>query len=165
MKYNLKVTFCHISINFCDYWLLLFEWNEQFFVNIFLLFDLCIVSCIFNLFIEALHWIFEMLYEWNVMHYLDDFLFIFFLYIEIFIISAQFDIILDEFSLTKVIEKNLNDCIIIHLGFEFDSKMMQVYLSLNKKQYALDDITNLLLSFTIMLLMLERILDFLSHYC
>ena len=99
------------------------------------------------------------------MHYLDDFLFIFFLYIEIFIISAQFDIILDEFSLTKVIEKNLNDCIIIHLGFEFDSKMMQVYLSLNKKQYALDDIMNLLLSFIITFSILERILDFLSHYC
>ena len=157
--------FYHISINFCNYWLLFFEWNEQFLVNIFLFFDLHITFHIFNLFAEVLHWIFEILHEWNVMHYLDDFLFIFSSYTDISIVSAQFNVILDKFSLTKVIKKNSNDCIIVHLGFEFDSEIMQVCLSLNKKQYALDDITNLLLSFTIMLLMLERILDFLSHYC
>ena len=58
------------------------------------------------------------------MHYLDDFLFIFFLYIEISIISIQFDVIFDEFSFIKIIKKNLNDYIIIYLEFEFDSKMM-----------------------------------------
>ena len=67
------------------------------------------------------------------MHYLDDFLFFFFLYIEISTISAQFDVVLDEFDFTKVIEKNSNDCVIIYLEFEFDSKMMQVRLFLNKK--------------------------------
>src|SRR5947207_8367685 len=99
------------------------------------------------------------------MHYLDDFLFIFFSYTEIFTISAQFDVILDEFDLTKAIEKDSNDCVVIHLGFEFDSEMMQVRLSLNKKQRAFDGITNLLLSFTVTLSMLERTLSFLSHCC
>src|SRR5947207_15636535 len=97
------------------------------------------------------------------MHYLDDFLFIFFSYTEIFTISAQFDVILDEFDLTKAIEKDSNDCVVVHLGFEFDSEMMQVRLSLNKKQRALDGITNLLLSFIVMLSMLERTLGFLFH--
>ena len=67
------------------------------------------------------------------MYYLDDFLFIFSLYTEISIISAQFDVIFNEFNFTKIIEKNSNDYIIIHLEFEFDSEMMQVCLSFNKK--------------------------------
>ena len=67
------------------------------------------------------------------MHYLDDFLFIFFSYTEISTISAQFNVVLDEFDLTKVIEKNSNDYIIIYLGFEFDLEMMQIYLLFNKK--------------------------------
>src|SRR5947207_11027518 len=98
------------------------------------------------------------------MHYLDDFLFIFPSHIEISTISAQFDVILDEFNLTKAIEKDSNGCVVVYLGFEFDSEMMQVRLSLNKKQRALDGITNLLLSSIVTLSMLERTLDFLSHY-
>ena len=58
------------------------------------------------------------------MYYLDDFLFIFSSYTEISTISAQFDVVLDEFSFIKAIEKDLNDYIIVHLGFEFDSEMM-----------------------------------------
>ena len=133
MKHDFKAMFCHISINSCDYWLLLFEWNEQFFVDIFLLFDLRIISHIFNLFTEALHWIFEILYEWNIIHYLNDFLFIFFSYTEIFTIFAQFDIVFDEFNFTKVTKKNSNDYVIIYLEFEFDSKIMQIRFFLNKK--------------------------------
>ena len=99
------------------------------------------------------------------MHYLDDFLFIFSSYIEISIISTQFDVILDEFDFTKVTEKNLNDYVVIYLEFEFDSEMMQIRLSLNKKQYILDDIMNLLLSFIIIFSILERTFDFLFHCC
>ena len=79
-KYDFKNIFRKISINSYNYWLLFFEWNGQFFMNIFLFFDLRIASRIFNLFSEALYWVFEILHEWNVTHYLDDFLFIFPLY-------------------------------------------------------------------------------------
>jgi hypothetical protein len=52
-----------------------FEWNRQFFVDMLHPFGLRTAPRIFNLFAEALHWVFETLYEWNLMHYLDDFLF------------------------------------------------------------------------------------------
>ena len=103
-------------------------------MDIFLSFDLYTTPRIFNLFAEALHWIFEILHEWNVIYYLDDFLFIFSSNTDIIAISAQFDHVLAEFDLTKVIEKNSDDCVIMHLGFEFDSKNMQIHLLSNKKQ-------------------------------
>ena len=126
MKRDLKAAFRHIPINPCDYWLLLFEWNGQFFVDMFLTFGLRTAPRIFNLFAEALHWIFETLHEWNVTHYLDDFLFIFPPYTKISTISAQFDAVLGEFGLTKATEKDSNGCVVVHLGFEFDSEAMQV---------------------------------------
>ena len=107
MKRDLKAAFRHIPINPCDYWLLLFEWNGQFFVDMFLTFGLRTAPRIFNLFAEALHWIFETLHEWNVTHYLDDFLFIFPPYTKISTISAQFDAVLGEFGLTESHRKRL----------------------------------------------------------
>src|SRR5438552_13951854 len=62
IKRDLKAAFRHVPINPCDYWLLLFEWDGQFFVDMFLPFGLRTAPRIFNLFTEALHWIFEMLY-------------------------------------------------------------------------------------------------------
>ena len=93
-------------------------------MDIFLSFDLCITSCIFNLFVEILHWIFEILYEWNVIYYLDDFLFIFFSNMNIIAIFIQFDNVFAKFDLTKIIEKNSDNYIIMHLKFEFDSENM-----------------------------------------
>jgi hypothetical protein len=55
MKRDLKAAFRHIPINPYDYWLLLFEWNGQFFVDTFLPFGLRTAPRIFNLFAEALH--------------------------------------------------------------------------------------------------------------
>ena len=76
MKGDLKAPFRHIPISPCDYRLLLFEWQGRYYVDIFLPFGLHTAPRIFNLFAEALHWVFETLNEWNVTHYLDDFLFI-----------------------------------------------------------------------------------------
>ena len=99
----------------------------------FLPFDLRTAPRIFNLFAEALYWIFETLYEWNVIYYLDDFLFMFSSKIDITIVFTQFDDVLAEFDLTKAIEKNSDNCIIMHLEFEFDSECMQVHFPSNKK--------------------------------
>jgi hypothetical protein len=165
MKRDLKAAFRHIPINPCDYWLLLFEWNTQYFVDMFLPFGLRTAPRIFNLFAEALHWVFETLYEWNVTHYLDDFLFVFPPHTDISTVSTQFDDVLKEFGLTKAAEKDSNGMIVIHLGFEFDSETMQVRLPPNKKQRALDAIMDLLLSSTVTLSGLETTLGFLSHCC
>ena len=165
MKRDLKAAFRHVPINPCDYWLLLFEWNGQFFVDMFLPFGLRTAPRIFNLFAEALHWIFETLHEWNVTHYLDDFLFVFPPNTDITAISAQFDHVLAEFGLTKASEKDSDGCVVVHLGFEFDSENMQVRLPPNKKQRALDAVNILLSSSTVTYTMLETTLGFLSHCC
>src|SRR5436190_22096783 len=80
-------------------------------------------------------------------------------------ISIQFDDVLAEFDLTKVIEKDLDDYVVMHLEFEFDSECMQVRLPSNKKQRALDTINALLSSFIVTIIILETTLDFLSHCC
>jgi hypothetical protein len=165
MKHDLKAAFRHVPINPCDYWLLLFEWEGKFYVDIFLPFGLRTAPRIFNLFAEALHWVFETLYEWNSTHYLDDFLFVFPPNTEIEAISTQFDDVLHEFGLSKASEKDSNGCVVVHLGFEFDSNLMQVRLPANKKQRAVASVTALLTSPTVTLSMLETTLGFLSHCC
>jgi|SRR5277367_2079729 len=131
----------------------------------FLPFSLRIAPRIFNLFAEALHWVLETLFEWNLTHYLDDFLFVFPLGTDITPLSAQFDEVLTEFGLTKPVEKDSDGCIVIHLGFEFDSINMQVRFPLNKKQRAIEAVNVLLTSSTVTLSMLESALGVLSHCC
>src|SRR5436190_14032210 len=80
-------------------------------------------------------------------------------------LSTEFDHILAKFDLSKTTKKNANDCIVIHLGFKFDSIKMQVSLPSNKKLRALDAINSLLSASTISLQSLESTLGFLSHCC
>ena len=131
----------------------------------FLPFGLRTAPRIFNLFAEVLHWNFETLHEWNVTHYLDDFLFMFPPNTDITAISTQFDDVLAEFGLTKATEKDSDGCVVVHLGFEFDSENMQVCLPPNKKQQTLDTVNALLSSSTVTHTMLETTLGFLSHCC
>ena len=165
MKWDLKSAFHHVPINPCDYWLLVFEWQGKFYVDMFLPFGLRTAPRIFNLFAEALHWVFETLEEWNVTHYLDDFLFVFPPGTDTTYLSTEFDHILAKFGLSKATEKDANGCIVIHLGFKFDSIKMQVSLPSNKKLRALDAINSLLSASIISLQSLESTLGFLSHCC
>ena len=84
----------------------------------FLPFGLRTAPRIFNLFAEALHWVFETLHEWNVTYYLDDFLFSFPPHTDISTVSAQFNDVLAKFGLTKATEKDSDGCVVVHLGFE-----------------------------------------------
>ena len=133
MKQDLKSAFHYILINSYDYWLFIFEWNDKFYINIFLSFELWMISWIFNLFSKALHWIFEILLDWNLIYYLNNFLFIFPPDIDIQIISDQYNSILTSMKFINTSEKNMNEYIIIHLSFKFDSFKMQIHLSSNKK--------------------------------
>jgi len=165
MKRDLKATFRHVPINPCDYWLLLFEWDGKFFVDMLLPFGLRTAPRIFNLFVEALHWVLETLDEWNVTHYLDDFLFVFPPGTDITPFSTEFDRILAIFGLSKAVNKDSNGCVVIHLGFEFDSEKMQVSLPSHKKQRALDAVNSLLSSSSASVSALDSTLGFLSHCC
>lgn len=57
MKYNLKSAFQYILIYIENYVFLCFKWDGHFYIDLFLPFELCTASFIFNLFAEALHWI------------------------------------------------------------------------------------------------------------
>jgi len=165
MKRDLKSAFRYIPINPCDYWLLIFEWQGKYYVDMFLPFGLRTAPRIFNLFAKALHWVFETLNEWNVTHYLDDFLFVFPSGTDLAPISTAFDRVLAKFGLSKAAEKDSNGCVIIHLGFEFDSSAMEIRLPPNKKQRPVNAVNSLLSSSTVSLINLESTLGFLSHCC
>ena len=83
---------------------------------------------------------------------------------DISMVFAQFDDVVAKFGLTKATEKDSDGCVVVHLGFEFDSEMM-LRLPPNKKQRALVAIQDLLLASTVTLSMLETTLGFLSHCC
>jgi hypothetical protein len=112
----------------------------------FLPLGLCTAPRVFNLFAEALHWVFETLYEWNCTHYSNDFLFVFPPGTNISHESVQFNFVLSKFGLSKAVEKDLNGCVVVHLGFEFDSINTQFRLPPAKKQQATDAVNSLLSS-------------------
>lgn len=143
----------------------MFEWDSKFYVDMLPL-GLRTAPWIFNLFGEALHWVFENLFEWNCTHYLDNFLFVFLPGSEITSFSAEFDNVRAKFGFSKAAEKDLNGCIIIiHLGFEFDFINMRVRLPQPKKQRGLDAVNSLLSSSSVLLTNLEFTLRFLSYCC
>ena len=137
IKRDLKSAFRHIPVSPLDYWLLIFEWNKKFYIDMFLPFGLRTAPRIFNLFAEALHWIFEESLKWKVTHYLDDFLFVFPADTKVSELSNQYDNILATMGLTGAVEKNMDGHVVTHLGFEFDTLKMEVHLSINKKLRAL----------------------------
>ena len=73
VKSDLLDTFCHVLIAPSNWWLLGFFWNNAYWIDRFLLFELCIVPYIFDLFAKALCWML-LIASWLVLHYLDDFI-------------------------------------------------------------------------------------------
>ena len=74
LKRDLKSAFRHIPVCTEDYCFLIFEWNRKYYIDLFLPFGLRTAPFIFNLFVEALHWILQRKYAWILHHYLDDFI-------------------------------------------------------------------------------------------
>jgi len=68
-------------------------------------------------------------------------------------------------GLAKAMEKDATGCIVIHLGFEFDSINMEVRLPINKKLRALRAVEYIANASSISLASLEEVLGFLSHCC
>src|SRR5438552_17471280 len=79
----------------------------------FLPFGLRTAPRIFNLFEEALHWIFEELVKWKVTHYLDDFLFVFLPGTDVRGPSRQYDDVLATIGFSGAAEKNMDGHILV----------------------------------------------------
>ena len=165
MKRDLKSAFRHVPVSASDHWLLIFEWQGRYYVDMFLPFGLRTAPRIFNLFSEALHWVFETLYGWNLTHYLDDFLFIFPPGTDTSNQSNIFNQTIATMGLSKAPEKDSDRHVVTHLGFEFDSINMEVRLPLNKKLRALRAVEHIANASSISVASLEEVLGFLSHCC
>ena len=72
----MKDAFRKVPVSPYDYWLLLFKWDGQLYVDICVPFGLATSPFLFNMFAEGLHWIDEYIYSQSVVHYLDDVLLI-----------------------------------------------------------------------------------------
>ena len=73
VKRDLKSAFRYVPVSPYDRWLLMYEWEGQIHIELFLPFGLRTAPIIFNLFSEAIHWIMQ-LKGYNLCHYIDDFL-------------------------------------------------------------------------------------------
>ena len=165
MKRDLKSAFRHVPVNPSDHWLLIFEFQGKFYVDMYLPFGLRIAPWIFNLFSEALHWIFATIHGWNLTHYLDDFFIVFPRGTDTAPASQTFDEVITTMGLIKAPEKDAQGCVVSHLGFEFDSINMEVRLPPNKKLRALRAVQHLVQAPSVSISALEEVLGFLSHCC
>ena len=166
IKRDLKSAFRFIPVSSLDRWCLIFEWEGQFYVELFLPFGLRTSPRIFNLFSEAIHWVLETIYGWMVSHYLDDFFGVFPADTEPDGPSQIFDATLGEFGFVKANEKDEWGTVVTHLGFQFDSDLMEVRLPPNKHARAIKAVSDLLsLKSAVPQASLEETLGFLSHCC
>ena len=76
-KLDLKDTYRHIPVCSMDWNLLGFHWMGKFYYPVILMFGGKLAPYIFNLFMEALHWVIQKHIPARLWNYLDDFLPIF----------------------------------------------------------------------------------------
>ena len=165
IKRDLKSAFRYVPVSPLDRWCLIFEWEGQYYVELFLPFGLRTSPRIFNLFSEAIHWLFEMIYGWSLSHYLDDFFAVFPPDSELDGPSQVFDTVLSEFGFVKAEDKDEFGTLVSHLGFLFDSNLMEVRLPPNKHARATEAVSNLAARKSVQQASFEETLGFLSHCC
>ena len=114
-----------------DYWLLLFEWEGQWFVDIFLPFGLSSAPFLFNMFTEGLHWILEFQFHQSLVHYLDDFL----------LVGGNdttlFGRVCNYLGLAEKLSKSIDGTVVDFTGIELDSDRMKARLPGDKHSRAL----------------------------
>ena len=130
-KRDLMDAFRRIPVSPYDYWLLIFEWEGEYFVDIFLPFGLATAPCLFNLFAEGLHWILEYVFSQSLVHYLDDFL--------LFggNDEALFGRVCNYLGFTEKTSKSIDGTVVDFTGIEIDSDRMEIRLPWNKHIRAL----------------------------
>src|SRR5271169_56840 len=144
MKRDIKSAFRHIPISTEDHHLLIFEWKEKFYVDLFLPFGLRTAPFIFNLFAEALHWILQRKYSWILHHYLDDFIIFFPAGTSIDKAHLKFKSTCTQLGFMLAKEKDIQGTVVDYLGLILDSDKMEARLPPNKKDRVISEVTYLL---------------------
>jgi RNase H./Reverse transcriptase (RNA-dependent DNA polymerase). len=162
MKRDLKAAFRMIPVCTEDQWLLIFEWGENYYQELFLPFGLRTAPFIFNLFGEAFQWILQRKYSWVLRRYLDDFLVVLPPGHDTSRASIQFTETCQELGFTEADEKRQNGTCVTYLGLILDTVRMEARLPLDKKLRALNEITAVLARGSATLKELEKLLGLLE---
>src|SRR5579859_7716480 len=165
LKKDLKAAFRHVPMSPYDYWLFIFEWKGEFFMDMFLPFGLQTAPYHFNLFAEGLHWVFVYEYGWSLTHYLDDSLSVFPPNTDPKPLSTLYDSVCKDFGMHTEPKKDEMGTRVTHLSFTIDSHIMEASLPPNKRKRAITVVHNLLLKSWTSRARLEETLGFLSHCC
>ena len=125
-KRDLKDAFRKIRVSPYDYWLLIFEWDGQFYIDLALAFGMSTSPFIFNLFSEGLHWIIENKYNQSVARYLDDFLLVGY--------GDQnlFSQLCNKLGFEEKLSKAMDGYVVDFTGIELDSDKMEARLPQDK---------------------------------
>lgn len=155
-KRDLKDAFRKIPVSPFDYWLFIFEWEGKLYIDLFLPFGLRTAPFIFNLFSEGLHWISNWVFGRDLVHYLDDFLFVNDPDPEFF------DTLTSYLGLSENVNKRKDGWVVDFTGIELDSNLMEARLPKDKHDRAIAGVQRLLTSGSVTHRTLENLLGFLS---
>jgi hypothetical protein len=140
VKRDLEYAFRHIPVSPLDWPLLGFHWDSTYYADCFLPFGLRTAPYIFNLFAEAFHWILGRAlapFLTEVVHYLDDFLFISPPTTDWTTLDAIIATTADTLGLSIKEKKNRQGTVVDFCGLEVDTMLYVVRLPGEKKDKAL----------------------------
>ena len=128
-KKDFANAFKHIFVILLNRWLFDFQWMKIHYVELYLSFDLRIVSSLFDLFAKTLHWILVVIDFFRIiLHYLNDFLII----LKSFIDSKSFKKIwrhiCEDFDFETNEKKEKFDTKLEFLNIELNNEIMIVKL-------------------------------------
>jgi hypothetical protein len=159
VKRDIKNVFRNVFIVVQLQWLLRFYWKEKYYKKRSLSFDLSSTLFLFNLFVEAIHWMIVFYLHWmNLQHYLNDF-------IEVFA-SDKFDFISFD-QLMTVLEvliksvKNEKDTIISVFDIEVNINTFIARLSTDKLIKVIENTRLVSMTIIINLLEMQSLIEFL----
>jgi hypothetical protein len=163
MKRDIKNVFRNVFVASHDQWLLSFHWKSNFYKKTCLSFELSIAFFIFNLFDETLNWILASFLQWNIRHYLDDFVSIF-LSKHVSQMKQKKQIYIEIIDVLNVSRNDFKDAIETKMTvfeIEIDSKAFIIRLS-NEKLMKIANLTRKTLDETsISLNDMQSLIDFL----
>jgi Reverse transcriptase (RNA-dependent DNA polymerase) len=165
LKRDLKSAFRMIPVCTEDQWLLIFEWDGEYYQELFLPFGLRTAPFIFNLFGEAFQWILHRKYSYVVKRYLDDFLFILPPTMSesgIQQAGAQFRSICTALGFSEAEEKSQGGTRVDYLGLILDTVKMEAQLPEDKKNRAVESINDVLRRGTVTQKQLQKLLGLLE---
>jgi hypothetical protein len=161
VKRDIRDAFRNVPVAVECQWLLGFGWKGKYYKERCLPFGLSSSPFLFNLFVEAIHWMIVSYLNWlNLRHYLDDFIGVF---------SSRndfdpvtFDLLMSVLGVPIKSSKNLEGTIVPVFGIEVDINVFTARLPADKLARAIESTRLALLENSINLLEMQSLVGFLT---